>query len=38
MPQEAKVDKRALLDDLKAGVVYEGIGNGTDKKEGVRIR
>jgi hypothetical protein len=36
VPQEAKVDKRALLDDLKAGVVYEGIGMVQTK--GVRIR
>ena len=36
VPQEAKVDKRALLDDLRAGVVYEGIGMVQTK--GVRIR
>ena len=36
VPQEAKVDKRALLDDLKAGAVYEGIGMVQTK--GVRIR
>jgi len=35
-PQEAKVDKRTLLDDLKAGAVYEGIGMVQTK--GVRIR
>lgn len=36
IPQEAKVDKRALLDDLKAGAVYEGIG--MIQTKGVRIR
>ena len=36
IPQEAKVDKRALLDDLKAGAVYEGIG--MIQTRGVRIR
>ncbi len=36
IPQEAKVDKRALLDDLKAGAVYEGIE--MIQTKGVRIR
>ena len=36
IPQEAKVDKRALLDDLKAGAVYEGIE--MIQTRGVRIR
>lgn len=36
IPQEAKVDKRTLLDDLKAGAVYEGIE--MIQTKGVRIR
>lgn len=36
IPQEAKVDKRTLLEDLKAGAVYEGIRRIQTK--GVRIR
>ena len=36
IPQPPKVDKRALLDDLKAGAVYEGIE--MIQTKGVRIR
>lgn len=36
IPQPPKLDKRALLDDLKAGAVYEGIE--MIQTKGVRIR
>jgi uncharacterized protein YlxW (UPF0749 family) len=36
IPQPPKLDKRALLDDLKAGAVYEGIE--MIQTRGVRIR
>lgn len=36
IPQPPKLDKKALLDDLKAGAVYEGIT--IQQTKGVRIR
>lgn len=36
IPQPPKLDKKALLDDLKAGAVYEGIA--IQQTKGVRIR
>ena len=36
VPQEPQIDKRTLLDDLKAGAVYEGIT--AQQTKGVRIR
>jgi hypothetical protein len=36
VPQPPKLDKRALLDDLKAGAEYEGIS--LQQTKGVRIR
>jgi len=36
IPQPPKLDKKALLDDLKAGSVYEGIG--LQQTKSIRIR
>jgi len=36
IPQEPKLDKKALLDDLKAGAVYEGIA--LQQTKSLRVR